>query len=69
MLPDIMGERPSSLTSAAPFTARPVRASRKARPDSPIRSVGYLVLVAVGAFVAMAAGLGVLDLILDSVQG
>jgi hypothetical protein len=69
MLVGIMGERHSSLTGAAPFTARPVQASTRAGQHSPIRSVGYLILVAVGALAVMVAGLGVLDLILDSVQG
>jgi hypothetical protein len=43
--------------------------SKSYRPESPIKQVGYLLVLAVVCAMIMFAGLGLVDLLLDSAQG
>jgi hypothetical protein len=42
--------------------------SKRYRPESPIKQVGYLLVLAVVCAVIMFAGLGLIDVLLDSAQ-
>jgi hypothetical protein len=42
--------------------------SKRHRPESPIKQVGYLLVLAVVCAVIMFAGLGLIDVLLDSAQ-
>lgn len=61
-----MGQRATSLEGRG--RTRFAGGSNRYRPESPIKQVGYLLVLAVVCALIMFAGLGLMDVILDFAQ-
>lgn len=63
-----MGQRDTWLAATSLLGARPKRTRSNSATESPLKLVGYLLLLALGGLATMIGGLSLLEVILHSLQ-